>query len=58
MESYKLISGIGLTALFSLILLRNIKRSTWVHSILRVDTMVGVIAGLYLIFSFVHSLLV
>lgn len=58
MEYMKLILGIGLFALFTWILVRNSKRSGFIHTLFRIDTLVGMVVGLYLIFTATHSLLV
>jgi hypothetical protein len=57
MEYIKLILGIGLFAAFSWILVKNSRRSGLLHSLLRIDTIVGMVAGLYLVFTSVQSLL-
>lgn len=51
MEYFKFIAGIVLTVVFLWILMRNSKRSGFIHALLRIDTILGVAAGLYLIIS-------
>gem|GEM_PF-1350563 len=58
MEYIKLILGIGLLAVFTWILIKNSKRTSFIHSLLRVDTIVGMIVGVYLVFTSVHSLFI
>lgn len=58
MEYFKLILGIGLTVTFIWILIRNSKRTNFIHALLRVDTILGVIAGIYLTSTSVYSLLI
>jgi len=48
MEYMKLTLGILFLIAFSVILVRNSKRIGLLHSLLRIDTFVGVIAGAYL----------
>ena len=57
MEYVKLLLGIALLVAFTWILIRNSKRTGILHSLIRVDTIAGVIAGLYLIFTSLNSLL-
>lgn len=58
MEYLKLCFGIGLTVAFFWILIKNSRRTNFIHSLLRVDTILGVFAGLYLIFSSLQNLIV
>ncbi|MBY0435570.1 MAG: hypothetical protein K2U26_15820 [Cyclobacteriaceae bacterium] len=57
MEYIKLLAGVALVLVFAWLLIRNAKRSGFLHSMLRVDTLLGMIAGLYLVFSSAQSLL-
>jgi len=57
MEYVKLVSGIGLMIVFGWILLRNMKRSGFMHSLLQIDTVLGIVAGLYLSITSAISLL-
>lgn len=57
MEYMKLILGIGLLAIFTWLLIRNGKRSGFIHTLFRIDTILGIVAGLYLIITSVHSFL-
>jgi hypothetical protein len=57
MEYIKLVLGIGLTVTFIWILLKNSKRTSFIHALLRIDTILGVIAGVYLTFTSAYSLL-
>lgn len=56
MEYTKLTLGIALLVAFTWILFRNSKRSGLLHALIRIDTIVGMIAGLYLVITAVHSL--
>ena len=51
-----LILGIGLLAIFTWILIRNRKRTGVTHTLFRIDTIIGVLAGLYFVFASVKSL--
>ena len=57
MEYMKLLLGIALLAAFTWILIRNSKRTGMLHSLIRVDMIAGVIAGLYLVFTSLNSLI-
>jgi Co/Zn/Cd efflux system component len=52
-----LIMGIVLLAIFTWILLRNSRRSGFIHTLFRIDTIAGMTAGLYLIVTSVYLLL-
>jgi hypothetical protein len=54
MDYMTLILGIGLLSIFTWILIRNRKRTGVIHTLFRIDTMVGVLAGLYLVLSSVN----
>ena len=54
---FKLISGIVLIAVFGWLLVRNSKRSTFLSALLSIDIILGLIAGLYLIFSSIALLI-
>lgn len=56
MEYMKLFVGIGILVVFCWILVRNSKRTGILHSLLRVDTIIGIVAGLYLVFTSVLAL--
>jgi hypothetical protein len=58
MEYANLILGIILLVVFCWILRRNSKRTGLLHGLLRIDTLLGVSAGLYLIFSSIQALLI
>lgn len=58
MEYMKLLLGIALLALCTWIFLRNKNRSGFIHTLFRIDTIAGMVVGLYLIFTATHSLLV
>ena len=51
MEYIKLILGIVLIAASTWILVKNSKRSGFLHALIRVDTVVGMVAGIYLVFT-------
>ena len=57
MEYVNLVMGISLFVAFTWIFARNRKRSGWLHALLRIDTVAGIVAGLYLVLTSVHSLL-
>lgn len=55
MEYLKLILGIGFLAVFAWLFIRNSKRSGVMHTLLRIDTIAGIAAGVYLIISSAQS---
>ncbi|HYC85140.1 MAG TPA: hypothetical protein VEB86_07950 [Chryseosolibacter sp.] len=57
MNYVKLILGIAILAIFIWIFARNRQRMGLIHTLGRIDTLVGIICGLYLILSSVKSLL-
>jgi hypothetical protein len=57
MEYVNFIMGVGLFVAFTWIFVRNRKRSGWLHALLRIDTITGIVAGLYLVLTSVHALL-
>ena len=57
MEYFKLITGVILVIVFFWILSKNSKRTIFLHAIIRVDTILGIAAGLYLVFSSLGSLI-
>ena len=58
MDYTRLILGFALLAIFTWLLIRNSKRSGFIHTLFRFDTIVGIVAGLYLIISSVNALLI
>lgn len=58
MEYLKIIVGLALTATFIWLLLKNSKRTSFINALLRFDTVSGLIAGVYLVFTSTYSLLV
>lgn len=56
MDYLKLFLGISLTLVFTWILMKNIKRTGFLHSLLRIDTVLGVVAGLYLVINSIISI--
>ena len=58
MEYLKLILGLVLTVTFIWLLMKNSKRTNFVNSLLRVDTILGLAGGVYLIFASTYALLV
>ncbi len=56
MEYIKLLLGIALLVAFTWILIRNSKRTGILHSLFRIETVVGITAGVYLVFTAVLSL--
>lgn len=57
MEYINLVVGIVLLIAFTWILVKNSKRTGFLHSLIRVDTIVGIVAGLYLTLTSAISLL-
>jgi hypothetical protein len=53
----KLILGIGFLAIFTWIFVRNSKRKGVIHTLFRIDTVLGMLAGLYLVVTSIDSLL-
>lgn len=49
MEYLNLVAGLILLIVFTLIFVRNIKRKGFIHTLFRFDTVVGIIAGVYLV---------
>lgn len=49
MEFLELGPGTGLLIAFTWILLRNIGRSGFIHAMFRIDTIIGMMAGPYLV---------
>ena len=58
MEYIKLMFGIGFIAIFTWLLVRNSKRSGFIDALFSIDIILGLVAGFYLIFTSVHSLLI
>ena len=56
MEYIKLFLGIGLIIVFTWFLLTNIKRKGIVNALFRIDTIIGMVAGLYLVITSVNSI--
>ena len=56
MEYSKLLLGTGLMMVYTWLLIRNFKRSGWTHALLRIDTALGIIIGIYLIATSIYSL--
>jgi hypothetical protein len=57
MDYINLMLGVVLLTAFTWIFIRNSKRSGLLHSYLRIETIAGMVAGLYLIFTSAHALL-
>ncbi len=57
MEYIKLLLGIALLAAFTWILIRNSKRTGILQALLRIETVVGMVAGFYLITTAINSLM-
>ena len=57
MEYFKLMSGMVLVVVFFWILSKNSKRTSFLHAVIRVDTILGIVVGLYLVLTSVNSLL-
>jgi hypothetical protein len=58
MEYFRLLVGFGLTVTFIWLLFKNSKRINFINAILRFDTILGLVAGFYFVFSSAYSLLV
>jgi hypothetical protein len=58
MEYIKLILGLGLTVTFIWLLMKNSKRTSFISALFRLDTILGLIAGVYLVSTSTYSLLV
>jgi len=58
MDYTRLFLGIALLVIFTWLLIRNGKRSGFIHTLFRFDTIVGMVAGLYLIISSVNALMI
>jgi hypothetical protein len=57
MEYFMLIVGLGFTTTFVWLLLKNSKRTSFISTLLRFDTVFGLIAGVYLVFTSTYSIL-
>jgi len=57
MKVFTLLLGIALLTGFTWILIRNSKRTGFIHTLFRFDTLVGLVASIYLIISSLNSLL-
>ena len=53
----KLIIGIGLILVFTWLLVKNFKRTGFINALGQFDTMVGIIAGVYLVIASIGSLI-
>lgn len=51
MDLFNFITGLVVLTLFGWIFLRNIKRKGFLHAYLRLETVTGMIVGLYLIIT-------
>ncbi len=58
MGYFELIAGVLLLASFTWMLVRNSKRSGFIHGLFRIETIAGVAAGLYLVITSVQTLLI
>lgn len=56
MEYIKLLIGLALLALFSLLFYKHSKRSGFMHALFRIDTVLGLAAGLYLVITSVDMI--
>ena len=57
MEYMKLIAGIVFLMTFGWLLVRNIDRKGFMHGLFRIDTIIGIVAGLYLVITSFISIL-
>ena len=57
MEYLKLMLGIGLVLVFAWLLVKNSKRSGLMNALMQLDTIIGIIAGIYLVVTSVSSLI-
>lgn len=58
MDYLKLILGIAFLTIFTWILISNSRRSGFIHTLFRIDTIIGMVAGLYLTFTSAYALFV
>jgi len=58
MEYIKLTLGLGLTVTFIWLLMKNSKSTNFINALLRIDTILGLVAGVYLVCASTYSLLV
>ena len=56
MDYLKLVAGFGLLIAFGWLLVRNQNRKGIIHALFRLDTVIGIVAGLYLIITSINSL--
>jgi hypothetical protein len=57
MEWIQLIIGIGMVALFIWLLVKNAHRRGLINALFRFDTVIGIIAGVYVVITAAHALL-
>jgi hypothetical protein len=57
MEYFKLLLGIGFTIVFTWAFFRNSKKSGFVPSLFSLETMIGLIAGIYIVIISINSLI-
>jgi LPXTG-motif cell wall-anchored protein len=58
MEVVYLMLGIALLVVFGWLLARNRKRSGFIHAVFRIDIVLGLVAGLYLVVTSLNSLFI
>ena len=56
MDYIKIIAGFALLIIFSWLLIKNSKRKGFMDALFQIDTILGIVAGLYLIITSVTSL--
>ena len=56
MEYIKIIAGLALLIIFSWLLIKNSKRKGFKDALFQIDTILGIVAGLYLVITSVISL--
>jgi hypothetical protein len=56
MDYLKLLAGIGLLIVFGWLLVRNAHRKGFINGLFAIDTLLGLIAGLYLVITSLNAL--
>lgn len=56
MDYFKLLAGIALLIIFGWLLVRNSRRKGFIDGLFAIDTLLGLVAGLYLVFTSLNAL--
>lgn len=56
MDYLKLFAGLGLLIVFGWLLIRNHHRRGFIHGLFRLDTVIGLVAGFYLVITSLNAL--